>query len=61
MSHNVLFCCLQDLSGKSRGDLDHLLHVRALGSYVRGKVDTGDIGRQHTDQWGYSQEMVEMS
>lgn len=40
----VLLCGLQELTGKARGDLDHRLHVRALGSYVRGKLDTGDIG-----------------
>lgn len=34
----------QELTGKARSDLNQQLHVRALGSYVRGKLDTGDIG-----------------
>jgi hypothetical protein len=34
----------QELTGKDQGVLAHLLHARALGSYVRGKPDSGDIG-----------------
>lgn len=36
---------LQGLTSKPREELDHLLHVRALGSFVRGKQNTGDIGK----------------
>lgn len=34
----------QELTNKPCDELHHLLHVRALGSYVRGKTDAGDIG-----------------
>lgn len=39
----------QSATGRSRTELDHLLHVRALGSFVRGKLDTGDIGGSRRD------------
>lgn len=42
----------QDMTGKPRSELDHLLHVRALGSYVRGKLDAGDIGEAANRQGG---------
>jgi hypothetical protein len=34
----------QELTGKPQQELSHLLHCRALGSYVRGKPDAGDVG-----------------
>lgn len=37
-------CCRQQhLSGKPRPEVLHLLHCRALGSFVRGRLDCGDI------------------
>lgn len=34
---------MQELTGKPHSDVLHLLHCRALGSYVRGKLDCGDV------------------
>lgn len=41
--HAVNKSWLQELTGKPHSDVLQLLHCRALGSYVRGKPDCGDV------------------
>lgn len=39
----LVFCLLQELTGKGRLEVTHLMHARVTGSYLRGRRTCGDI------------------